>query len=30
VVSQARPEFVERVRYIREKIAKMEEAAGVQ
>jgi NitT/TauT family transport system ATP-binding protein len=29
VVSQARPEFTERVRYIREKIAKMEEAAGV-
>jgi len=29
VVSQARPEFVERVRYIREKIAQMEEAAGV-
>lgn len=30
VVSQARPEFVERVRYIREKIATMEEAAGIQ
>ena len=30
VVSQARPEFVERVRYIREKIAKMEEAAGIK
>jgi NitT/TauT family transport system ATP-binding protein len=30
VVSQTRPDFVERVRYIREKIAKMEEAAGIK
>jgi NitT/TauT family transport system ATP-binding protein len=30
VVSQSRPDFMERVRYIREKIAKMEEAAGIK
>jgi len=30
VVSQTRPDFVERVRYIREKIAKMEDAAGIK
>ncbi|MGC4123000.1 MAG: ABC transporter ATP-binding protein [Myxococcales bacterium] len=30
VVSQARPEFVERTRYIREKIAKMEDQLGLK
>jgi len=30
VVSQARPEFVERTRYIREKIARMEEQLGLK
>ena len=30
VVAQSRPDFVERVGYVREKIAKMEEAAGVE
>ncbi|MBI5542436.1 MAG: hypothetical protein HY901_00995 [Deltaproteobacteria bacterium] len=30
VLSQAQPEFVQRVRYIREKVAKMEEAAGIK
>jgi NitT/TauT family transport system ATP-binding protein len=30
VISQAKPEFSERVRYIREKIARMEEEAGIK
>jgi len=30
IVAQSKPEFVDRVGYIREKIAKMEEAAGIE